>query len=451
MNSWVNDSNAALLVELYELTMCQSYFVEGMDETAVFDFFARRLPSGRNYLVACGLEHVLDYLERFSFSSVAIEYLRSLDRFSEPFLRSLGEFRFTGDVWAVPEGTVVFPNEPIIEVVAPLPEAQIIETFLLNQIQLATLAASKAARVVHAARGRVVVDFGLRRMHGTDAGIKEARAFHIAGVNATANTLAGQMYGIPVAGTMAHSYIQAFDSELEAFRRFLRSFPEAILLVDTYDVINGVNHVIEVARQLGSEFRATGIRLDSGNLKTQAYEARRMLDAAGLRSLKIYASSSLDEYVIEGLLAAGAPIDGFGVGGRMATSEDAPVLDMVYKLVEYAGIPRMKLSEEKSTLPGRKQIFRERKEGNAKFTHDTIALAQEALSGAPLLIKVMEKGRRTRPIESLDQTRARCHAEINALPENLMSLSSADPGYPVELSPQLIRMRADLLKTLQLR
>jgi len=451
MNSWVNDSNAALLVELYELTMCQSYFVEGMNETAVFDFFVRRLPSRRNYLVACGQEHVLEYLERYSFSSDAIDYLRSLDRFSESFLRSLADFRFTGDVYAVPEGTVVFPNEPIIEVVAPLPQAQIIETFLLNQIQLATLAASKAARVVHAAQGRPVVDFGLRRMHGADAGIKEARAFHIAGVTATANTLAGQMYGIPVAGTMAHSYVQAFDNELEAFRRFLQSFSEAILLVDTYDVIKGVNHVIEVARQLGPAFRATGIRLDSGNLKTQAYEARRILDAAGLRGLKIYASSSLDEYVIEGLLAAGAPIDGFGVGGRMATSEDAPVLDMVYKLVEYAGTPRMKLSEDKSTLPGRKQIFRERREGKGRFTHDTIALAQEALPGAPLLIKVMEKGRRMRPAESLDQTRARCHGEISAMPENLMSLSSADPGYPVELSPQLNRMRADLLKTLQLR
>src|SRR5438128_5006997 len=239
-SAWVNDSNAALLTDLYELTMLQSYFDEGMNDVAVFDLFIRRLPENRNYFVACGLDHVLHYLETFSFSENDIRYLRRLDLFSDAFLESLPDLRFAGDVFALPEGTVVFPNEPILEVVAPLPQAQIVETFLMNQIQLATLAASKATRVVRAARGKSVVDFGVRRMLGTDAGVKEPRAFYIGGVDATSSVLAGRIYGIPLAGTMAHSYIQAFDNEIEAFRRFIRVYPAAILLVDTYDTRRGV-------------------------------------------------------------------------------------------------------------------------------------------------------------------------------------------------------------------
>ena len=234
-SSWVNDSNAALLTDFYELTMLQSYYDEGMKDTSVFDLFVRRLPRNRNYMVACGLEHVLAYLETVAFSRDAIEYLRSLGRFSETFLKSLAEFRFTGDVYAVPEGTAVFANEPILEIVAPLPQAQLTETFLMNQIQLAMLAASKAARVVRAARERPVVDFGLRRMHGADAGLKEARAFYIAGVDATSSVLSAKTYGIPASGTMAHSYIQAFDTELEAFRRFVRSFPDAMAGLRMFD------------------------------------------------------------------------------------------------------------------------------------------------------------------------------------------------------------------------
>src|SRR5256714_74364 len=276
---WVDDSNFALLTDLYELTMLQSYFAEGMNDVAVFDLFIRRLPPVRNYFVACGLEHVLAYLEDFAFAEEGIGYLRSLGRFTEPFLNSLREFRFTGDVYAVPEGTVVFPNEPLLEIVAPLREAQLIETFVMNQIQLATMAASKAARVVSAARGRSVVDFGVRRMHGADAGLKAPRAFFIAGVEATSNVLAGQVYNIPVSGTMAHSYIQAFDGELESFRRFVRSYPAAILLIDTYNVKKGAEHVIQLARELGSEFRISGVRLDSGDLAAGAIEVRSMLDA----------------------------------------------------------------------------------------------------------------------------------------------------------------------------
>jgi nicotinate phosphoribosyltransferase len=441
MNSfWVDDANAALLTDLYELTMLQSYFDEGMAEIAVFDLFMRRLPTSRNYLVACGLEHVLHYLETLSFPADAIAYLQTLNRFSAAFLDSLREFRFTGDVYAVPEGTVVFANEPLIEVIAPLPQAQLVETFLMNQIQLATLAATKAARVVRAARGRSVVDFGLRRMHGADAGLKQPRGFYIGGVSSTSNVLAGQIYGIPVAGTMAHSYVQSFKNEIEAFRCFVRTYPEAILLIDTYDVYKGLEHIIELARELGPQFRVSGVRLDSGDLGTHALEVRRRLDAAGLGQVKIFASSNLDEYEIDRLVTAGAPINGFGVGRNMATSADAPVLDTAYKLTEYAGVPKMKLSESKSTLPGRKQIFRERSGGKA--VRDVVAIAGAThIGGEPLLSKVMENGRRTAPPEQLDTCRGRCQAGLNSLPDRIMSLTKVDPGYPVELSPELVELR----------
>ena len=404
-SSWVNDSNAALLTDLYELTMLEVYFREGMNDTAVFDLFVRRLPENREFLVACGVEPVLHFLENLAFSETSIAYLRSLDTCSSQFLDSLRKLRFTGDVLAMREGTVVFPNEPILEVIAPLPQAQLIETFVMNQVQLATMAASKAARVVRAAGGRTVVDFGLRRMHGTDAGMKAARAFYIAGIDSTSNTLAGHVYGIPVAGTMAHSYIQAFGNEREALRRFLRVYPEAILLVDTYDTLEGVRHVIDIARDMGQEFRASGVRLDSGDLMTLSRQTRQLLDEAGLSRMKIFASSSLDEYEIERLLSNGAPIDGFGVGTLMATSADAPYLDTAYKLVEYAGQPRIKLPEHKSTLPGRKQVFRQ-------AGRDVIALSDETLPGVPLLSKVMANGRRLTPPENLESCRTRCRSEV---------------------------------------
>lgn len=441
---WVSDSNAALLTDLYELTMLQAYFDAGMNDTAVFDLFIRRLPPNRNYFVACGLEHVLHYLETFSFSAEAIAYLRSLNRFSDSFLEALRQLKFTGDVYAAPEGTVVFPNEPILEIAAPLPQAQIVETFVMNQIQLGTLAASKASRVVTAARGRAVVDFGLRRMHGADAGLKAPRAFYIAGVNATSNTAAGQMFGIPVSGTMAHSYVQAFENEIGAFRSFVKSHPEGVLLVDTYDTLNGVRHVIELSREMGSAFRVSGIRLDSGDLAELSKQARRMLDEAGLQRLKIFASSSLDEYLIADLLNAGAPLDGFGVGAHMATSQDAPFLDTAYKLVEYAGKPTMKLSHDKVTVPGRKQVFRQKENGKSKF--DVIGLADEHLSGQPLLVKFMENGRRVRATQALDECRAHCKAEIQCLPEVLLVLDAAHPPYAVELSKNLTRMRDGLFR-----
>src|SRR6516162_667512 len=282
MNTWVNDGNAALLTDLYELTMLQSYFDEGMNDLAVFDLFMRRLPVNRNYLVACGLEHVLHYLETLSFTAESIDYLRTLNRFSEPFLDSLRSLRFTGDVYAMAEGRALFANEPFIEIVAPLREAQFIETFLMNQTQMASLAASKAARVVRAARGRSVVDFGARRMQGTDAAIKQPRAYYIAGVDSTSSVLAGQAWGIPVSGTMAHSYILALPEEIQAFRRFLQTYPSAILLIDTFDVSKAVEHIIRLAGEMGDGFRVSGVRLDSGDLAKHANHARSRLDAAGL-------------------------------------------------------------------------------------------------------------------------------------------------------------------------
>jgi len=385
--TWVDDDNVALLTDLYELNMLQAYFNSQMNDIGVFDLFVRRLPPERNYLVACGLDDVLRYLESLHFSEDAVLYLRSLGTFSPEFLDYLQGFRFTGDVYAVAEGSIIFANEPILEVAGPLLEAQLVESCVMNQIHLQTLAASKAARVVTAAAGRTVVDFGLRRIHGADAAIKAARAFYVAGVNATSNVLAGQLYGIPVAGTMAHSFVQAHDNEVDAFLAFAKTFPGTILLIDTYDTLEGAHHVVDLKRRLGDNFKISAVRLDSGNLDVLSRQVRRILDAAGLRSVEIFASSSLDERKIAQLVTSGCPIDGFGVGTHMGVSSDTPSLDMVYKLVEYAGQARMKLSENKSNLPGRKQVFR-------LDDRDVIGLAYEQIEGEALLQPVMTAGRR---------------------------------------------------------
>jgi nicotinate phosphoribosyltransferase len=430
----------ALFTDLYELTMLQAYFEEQMSEVAVFSLFVRRLPDRRNYLVACGLDDVLAFLEALRFDPPALAYLDSLGRFSSRFLQHLEQLRFTGDVYAVPEGTPVFANEPIVEVEAPIAEGQLIEAFVMNQIHLQTVAASKAARVVEAAGGRLVVDFGLRRMHGIDAGLKAARAFHIAGVDATSNVAAGQAYGLRVAGTLAHSYIQAHDDEYEAFRRFARLYPDTILLVDTYDTLGGVQKVVQLARELGSEFRVSGIRLDSGNLGDLAVEARRMLDAAGLTQVTIFASGGLHEDEIARLVSAGAPIDGFGVGTEMGVSRDAPSLDIAYKLVEYAGRTRVKLSTGKALLPGRKQIFRLERNGLAH--HDVLARRDERPDGRPLLEQVMAGGQRCGAGRvSLDDARAHARRELDRLPPRVRGLEPANPPYVVDLSPGLAQER----------
>ena len=441
---WAAGNDAALFTDLYALTMLQAYVREGMQETAVFDFFIRRLPRRWHYAIACGVADVLHFLESVRFGGQALAYLGTLGLFSQDFLDYLADFRFTGDVYAMPEGTVAFPLEPLVEVVAPLPQAQLVETYLINQVQFQTLMAAKAARVVRAASGATVVDFGSRRAHGTDAAIKGTRAFHIAGVAATSNVMAGKRYGIPVRGTMAHSYVQAHDSEMDALRQFAAQYPDTVLLVDTYDTLAGVRKIVALADELGGDFAVRAIRLDSGDLGVLAHAARRMLDDAGLRRVEIFASNSLDEYAITDLVRQGAPIDGYGVGTRMSVASDAPTLDCAYKLVEYAGRGRMTLSAEKSSLPGRKQVYRVVENGT--FARDVIALNDEpALEGEPLLVPVMQKGKRL-PAgrEDLPAARDRARRQRDALPPRLHALAADQSPHPVRLSDGLASLRESL-------
>jgi nicotinate phosphoribosyltransferase len=443
-----------LFTDLYQLTMLQAYWREGMDEPAVFDLFVRRLRN-RSYLLACGLEPCLSFLESLSFAEDDLAYLAEQDRFDPAFLRWLADIEFTGDVYAVAEGTPVFPDEPIVEVVAPIGEAQLVETFLLNQITHQTNLASKAARVVAAAGGvasdRLVADFGMRRMHGTDAALKAARAGYIAGVDATSNVAAGQRYGLPITGTMAHSYVEAHEAEREAFRAFADQYPETILLVDTYDTRAGVQNVIDLAEETGDAFRVRGIRLDSGDLGALAADARQMLDDAGLSDVMIIASGGLDEHKIAALLDDGAPIDGFGVGTRLGTIADQPDLDSAYKLCGYAGTPRMKLSADKSNLPGRKQVVRQYEGGTA--VRDVIATEDESPSGTPLLECVMAEGERTEAgaRRSLDVHREHAAARTAELPPALRALGSESAGYEVALSDSLEARRTATRERLQER
>jgi len=436
----------ALLTDLYQLTMMQAYWREGMTAPATFDLFVRRLPDERNVLLAVGLDDVLDYLEALRFTDADLAFLAERPEFHADFLETLRDFRFTGSVRAVPEGTPVFHTEPLLEVTAPAPEAQLVETYLLNQITVQTVLASKALRVVHAAAGRTVADFGMRRMHGTDAAMKGARAFHIAGVDATSNVRAGAVYGIPITGTMAHAYIEAHTSEPKAFRAFANLYPETTLLVDTYDTLDGVRRVVRLADELGDAFRIRALRLDSGDLGALARDTRSLLDDAGLGDVQIFASGGLDEYAIATLVAAGAPIDGFGVGTRMGTSADAPTVDSVYKLVAYDGAGRMKLSTGKATLPGSKQVVRQFEGDTA--VRDVIGLADESLDGEPLLATVMTDGTRTADPEPLDMIRERAQREVARLPERIRSLDPAEPPYPVAVSDALAaerdRVRAEI-------
>ncbi len=429
----------ALFTDLYELTMLQSYWQHDMSAPATFELFARTVPEGRNYLLACGLDSALTYLERLEFGA---ESLASLERVGFPagFLDWLGELRFTGDVWAMPEGTPAFGNEPLLTVEAPLPGAQIVETYLINQVHFQTLVASKGARVVTAAAGRPVADFGGRRAHGTDAGLTAARALYLAGMASTSNVAAGARYGIPVTGTMAHSYVQAHGADYAAFRDFVATHPETTLLVDTFDTLDGVRTVVRLAAELGDAFRVRNIRLDSEPLGELAVQARSILDAAGLTSVRIIASGGLDEYSVAELVASGAPIDAFGVGTRAVTSSDAPTFDAVYKLAAYDGEGRIKHSPGKATLPGRKQVFRQR-DASGVATRDILARADERHEGEPLLVQVMQDGERL-PAgeESLAAARERAASEIARQPERLRGLETASPPYEVVVSDAL---RAD--------
>lgn len=438
---WSEKRDAALLTDLYELTMAQAYHKVGMNDVAVFELFFRSMPPNRNFLVACGLDDVLEYLEGYRFDEADVNYLASLAQFTPDFLEWLAELRFIGDVYAVPEGTVVFADEPVLQVVAPVVQAQLVETRVLNQIHYATLVASKAARVVTAAAGRAVIDFGMRRTHGMSAAMIAARAGYISGIEATSNVLAGKVFGIPIAGTMAHSYVQCYEQEEEAFQDFARLYPETTLLVDTYDTLEGVRKLVDVAREMGDEFQVRAVRLDSGELVELSEQVRKLLDDAGLTEVGIFASGNLDEYSISEIAAAHAPIDGFGVGTKLGVSGDAPYLDCAYKLVEYQGEGRLKLSNRKATLPWRKQVFRQL-DGGVPIC-DVIARYGEQQLGEPLLVKVMEAGVRL-PAGVCDIHAARAHAaqQMQSLPLDLRALVPADQPYPVVVSDDLEEDRA---------
>lgn len=433
----------SLLTDFYQLTMAAAYFAGGHNDSACFSMFTRRLPPRRGFLVAAGVERLLEALEEFRFEPSAIEYLESLHLFSPEYLNFLGELRFTGEIWAMPEGTICFAPAPMVEVRAPLIEAQLIETLVLNQVGLGSLIASKAARSLAVAGGRHLIDFGLRRSQGADAGLIAARSSYLAGFVGTSNVLAGKRYGVPLYGTMAHSYIMAHEQEREAFESYVKVFPRlSTLLVDTYDTLRGVENAAKVAlemRQAGMKLQ--GIRLDSGDLLQLSRRARQILDQQGLADVPIFASGNLDEYRIAELVRGGAPIDAFGVGTAMVVSADAPALDVAYKLVEYRGEPRLKTSTEKITLPGRKQVFRAH-DSSGVFYSDLIGLFEESPASAtrefrpapgsvqPMLEKVFANGKRVGSRPTLNESRERFLDSFARLGQRYKDVERPD-AYPI--------------------
>jgi nicotinate phosphoribosyltransferase len=434
----MNSNTSALLTDLYMLTMLQGFFHEGMEEPATYEFFVRDLPPERGFLLAAGLEQVLEYLETVRFSEPELTWLASTGRFDQDFVDHLGKFRFSGDVYAMPEGTVFFPNEPILRVTAPIPQAQFIETRVINLLHLQTLLASKAARCVLAAPGKLLVDFGLRRAHGAEAGLLASRAAYLAGFGGTATVLAGKQYDIPIFGTMAHAYVQAHDTESAAFEAFAHAQPDnVVLLIDTYDTEAAARKVVELAPRLKAEgITIKGVRLDSGNLADHARKVRKILDEGGLSRTSIFSSGNLDEHSLRELLQAGAPIDGFGIGTRLDTSADAPYLDCAYKLVEYAGHPRRKRSEGKATWPGRKQVYRGYDDQGRCMQADMITVEDDVPQGEPLIQAVMKGGQRLQPAEPLAKSRERATRQLAQLPGHLRALGTTPP-LPVTISPVL--------------
>lgn len=438
-----------LFTDLYELTMAQAYWQSGKTAQATFSLFFRKYPPDRAYFVFAGLQDILEYLEGFHFASDDIAFLRSLNQFDDGFLSYLGKLRFTGSVRAMPEGTLFFANEPVVEVTGPVIEAQLVETFLVNQANIQSMLATKASRVMQAAQGRAIVDFAARRTHGIDAASKLARVCYMAGFAGTSNVLAGKFYGIPTFGTMAHSFVTTFEDEADSFRAYARSFPDAsTFLVDTYDTLDGTRKAIKVAKEMrrrGHELRA--IRLDSGDLLDLSLKARALLDEAGLSDVQVFASGGLDEFEVDALLKAGAPIDGFGVGTKVGVSADAPWTDCAYKLVEYDGRPTLKLSSEKQTLPGPKQVYRFRdKERNYK--RDVIARADEpppAKRAEPLLTEVMRDGKPASPHPSLKELRERFASEFACLPDQHKALKTPE-RYDASITDALESLRSEVAK-----
>ena len=436
-------SHSTLLTDLYQLNMIAAYLEHGLTGTAVFELFVRKLPSRRSFLMAAGLEQALQFLETVSFTPRDLDEIRGLGQFSESFLAYLRSFRFSGDVDAMREGTVFFPDEPILRVTAPLPEAQFVETRLVNLLHFQTVVASKAARMVLAAPGKPLIDYGFRRAHGDEAGLLAARASYIAGFSGTATVAAGIEFGIPVYGTMAHSFIQAHDNETRAFEHFAHSHPRGlVLLIDTYDTERAAGRVVALAPRLAAQgITIAGVRIDSGDLGEHARRVRRILDDGGLPAVKIVASGGLDEDALLALSRAGAPIDSYGVGTSLTTASDAPALDCAYKLQEYAGTARRKRSEGKATWPGRKQVWRRYDEGG-RLGRDLVSLAKDRQEGEALLCPAMRGGQCLSDNPDLAAARNHAKDQLARLPEPLARLEPYT--YPVEIGASLRELAAEL-------
>ncbi|BES70450.1 nicotinate phosphoribosyltransferase [Marinobacter nanhaiticus D15-8W] len=442
----VEEKDLSMMVDLYELTMAQAYWSEGMEEPATFSLFFRKMPRHRNFVLACGQQQVAHIIESLRFSQEHIDRLRELDMFEPDFLDWLRRFRFSGSIHALPEGTPVFPQEPLLEVEAPIAEAQLLESLIMNYVHLESVLASKAARLVQAAGDRPVVDFGMRRMHGLDAAYRGVRAFRIAGLSGTSNVLAGLDFDLPIRGTMAHSFVQACDDEMAAFRTYARLYPGTTLLVDTYDTEKAVQDIIRWMKD-SPDVDIGAIRLDSGDLAELAFSCRKMLDEAGYKDIKIMASSGLDEYKIARLREQGAPLDGFGVGTAVGASNDAPALELAYKLTEYAGKPRMKNSPGKQSFPGRKQVYRQQ-DTDGNYTRDIITHRDESAEGTPLLVPTLWAGRAVEgAIASLDDATAASREAVSRLPERLRQLDEAE-DYQVTISERLQKLQSRTLESL---
>ena len=440
----IDPATSPLLTDLYQLNMIQAYLDHGETKPAVFELFFRDLPPRRNFLVAAGLDQALDFLEQLRFGEAELAWLKRTGRFRQDLIDYFAALRFDGDVHAMPEGTVFFAHEPIIRVIGSLPVAQLVETRLINILHFQTLIASKAARIGLAAPGKQLVDFGLRRAHGAEAGLLAARASYIAGFAGSATMLAQAKFGVPIFGTMAHSFIQAHTDETAAFLNFARARPEnLVLLIDTYDTEAAARKVVALAPRLKAEGIAVrGVRLDSGDLAALAKSVRRILDEGGLRDVTIFASGGLDEDALLAMAAAAAPIDGFGIGTSLTTSSDVPALDCAYKLQEYAGLARRKRSAGKATWPGRKQVWRHYG-AKGDMAGDVISLETDAQQGEPLLRPVMRGGRRLAPQPTLEQCRAHAARELARLPAPLRALELG-AAYPVTVADALVRLAAEL-------
>tara|TARA_A100001391_G_scaffold189999_1_gene161976 strand:+ start:22326 stop:23666 length:1341 start_codon:yes stop_codon:yes gene_type:complete len=441
---WPRADELGLLTDLYELNMAQAYHLDQRRGEAVFSLFYRVLPGERNFVVACGQEHAARLISELRFPKEQVRRLAPLG-FRDDFLDWLANFRFSGEVRALPEGSLVFPQEPLLELRAPVAEGQLLESLLMNYVNLETLLASKAARVVLAAGDAPVLDFGMRRMHGLEAAWRSVRAYRVAGIQATSNVLGGLTFDLPLRGTMAHSYIQSFDDETEAFRRYARDYPGTTLLIDTYDALAATDKVIGLVRDEGLDVGA--VRIDSGDLAALARAVRDKLDGAGLSRVRVVVSGGLDEWKVAALVAAGAPIDGFGVGTEMGSVADAPSLDFAYKLTEYDGRPRLKASPGKPVYPGAKQVWRQY-DGEGRLVGDEITAADEERHGEPLLRTVVADGVPVLPAPDPDAARERLRRELASLPPALRGTARADAPYPVTFSDALEELRTRTLDSL---